>query len=117
MSIITMSMPFKADVYTKTTTRNDSGQNINNWQKNRTIKCDYMSSRGEERLVQRQQNPISYLLWTNDTAIDNQHQIRNLRDRFGVVIDEGPFNVIGIRKHRAWKEVGHLTLNLQKVLD
>lgn len=106
---------FTAEVWAKESYSDDSGQLIEDWSLDRTIKCVYMPSRGEERLVGRIQNPHSYLLWT-DEPVTYDEQIRNIRDRKGNAIEEGRFNVIGVKKFPGWSEVHHFELNLQAVL-
>jgi hypothetical protein len=110
-------LPFKAEIWEKEIYYNDSGQESSEWKYDRTIKCDYMPSRAEERLVGRIQNPTSYLIFTNDTDINNSDQIRNIKDRYGKFVDDGEFNIIGIRSQRGWATVTHVTLNCQKILD
>lgn len=108
---------YTAEVWRKIIYHNDSGQESSEWVYDRTIKCDFMPSRAEERLVGRVQNPTSFLVFTSDLSVENDNQIRSIKDRYGEYIDDGVFNVIGIRKHRGWAKVSHLTLNCQKVLD
>jgi hypothetical protein len=108
---------YKAEVWRKQKFYNDSGQEVSEWVFDRTIRCDFMPSRAEERLVGRIQNPTSFLIFTSDRLVENSDQIRNIIDRYGEEIDAGPFNVIGIRKHRGWAKVSHLTINAQKVLE
>lgn len=108
---------FTAEVWKKSVFYNDSGQEVSEWVRDREIKCDFMPSRAEERLVGRIQNPTSFLVFTEDLSIENGNQIRNIKDRYGQYVDDGEFNVIGIRKHRGWAKVSHLTVNCQKILD
>ena len=110
-------LPYRAEIYIKIKFFNDSGQERSDWKLDRMIKCDFMPSRAEERLVGRVQNPTSFLKFTNDINVKNDNQIRNIKDRYDTVIDEGPFNVIGIREHRGWSRMSHLTINSQKVLS
>lgn len=110
------SLPFRAEVWTKTQSKNSMGQVVATWTKNRTIHISFMSSRGEERLVGFQQNPQSYNIWTNDINVGTENQIRNLADRYGTVLDNGKFNVAGIRKGLGWSKMSHLTLNIQREL-
>lgn len=108
---------FRADVYTREKYHDESGQPVEDWTLLKTIKCTYMPSRGEERLVGRVQNPHSYMIWTNDESITYEHEIRNLKDRYGNLIEEGRFNIVGIKRFPGWAKVHHVEINLQKVLD
>ena len=108
---------FRIEVYTKTSTQSESGQPIHTWSLNRTIKCDYMPSRNEERLVGSVENPMSYLIWTGDITIENSNQLRNLRDRYGNLIDAGPFNITGMKKFGGWSKVFQTRIVAQKVLE
>jgi hypothetical protein len=110
-------MGYWADIYTKTEKKDESDQAIKKWRKDRTIKCHFMPSRGTERLVGRVQNPHSYMLWTDDTEVDYPQQIRDLRDKKGNIIEEGPFNIISIKKFLGWSEVHHLEVDIQAVLE
>lgn len=113
-----MMLPFRIDVYEKTIAHNDSGQPVNDWELRETISCDFMPARAEERLVGRVQNPVSYLIFIDGhTDVTVRNQLRNLRDKDGDKIEEGSFNVIGVRKYHGWAKVDHQTLNIQKILD
>lgn len=118
MTCGSMPLPFTVELYSKTVTHNNSGQPVDTWSLVKVMSCDFMPSRAEERLVGRLQNPTSYNIWTHgDEPIENSNQLKNLKDRNGTVIEEGPFNVVGIRKNRGWSTISHLTINAQVVLD
>lgn len=98
--------------------RNNAGQVVTDWSLTKTMKCDFMPSRAEERLVGRQQNPISYNVWVHgDEPVSVDKQLRNLKDPQGNVVDEGPFNIVGVRPHPGLFSIEFLTINAQKVLD
>lgn len=118
MGCTTMPLKFTIELYSKTTEYNAAGQLVSDWSLEKTLPCDFMPSRAEERLVGRLQNPISYNIWVhNDNSIDVSKQLRNLKDANGNVIESGPFNIVGIRKHRGWNTVSHVTINAQKILE
>lgn len=118
MSCSTIAFKFLVDIYVKTVAYNAAGQPVNDWEFSETLDCDFMPSRAEERLVGRQQNPLAYNIWVHgDLGITVDMQLRNLRDGTGSVIEEGPFNIVGVRKNRGWATVSHLTLNAQKILE
>jgi len=107
---------FTAEVWASEKYPDNSGQLVESWEYSRTIKCSYMPSRGEERLVGRVQNPHSYTLWS-DEAVDYSEEVRDLKDRYGNFIEEGRFNVIGVKRFPGWAAVHHNEINIQKVLD
>ena len=118
MSCGSLQTPFNIELYAKTRGYNNSGQPIDNWNLVKTMECDFMPSRAEERLVGRLQNPTSYNIWLHpDEPIDNTMQLKNLKDSTGSLIEKGPFNVVGIRKNRGWSKLSHLTINAQVVLE
>jgi len=108
---------FFLDVYKPEKYYDESGQAVETWTFDRTIKCNYMPSRGEERMVGRINNPHSYLVWTSDTDVDYSDQLRNLRDRYNNIIEDAQFNVIGVKRFGGWSKVRHSELNIQAVLD
>ena len=65
----------------------------------------------------RVQNPTSFLIFTDDTNITNDNQIRDIKDRYGNFVSSGNYNIIGIRAHRGWSRLSHLTINAKKILD
>lgn len=98
--------------------RNNAGQVVRDWVKVKDMSCDFMPARAEERLVGRQHNPASYNVYVNGgEPVDVSKQLRNLRDGDGNLVEEGPFNIIGVRKHMGFSHVDFITLNAQKVLD
>lgn len=118
MSCTTLLLPFRIDRYEKTITYNDAGQPVENWTFVETLSCDFTPARAEERLVGRVQNPVSYLIYLSGHAtVANSNQFRDLRDGDGDDIEEGPFNIIGIRKYRGFSKIDHITCNIQKVLQ
>lgn len=99
-------------------TRNTAGQVVTDWVLTKQMKCDFMPSRAEERLVGRHQNPISYNVWVHgNEPVTVDKQLRNLKDPQGNVVDEGPFNIIGVRPHPGLFSIEFLTINAQKVLN
>lgn len=107
---------YRAEVWKREAYPDDSGQTVETWTLSRTIKCNYMPSRGEERLVGRLQNPHSYMIWS-DQKVSYDEEIRDLKDRKGNFIEEGRFNIIGVKMFPGWSEIHHYEINLQKVLD
>lgn len=66
----------------------------------------------------RLQNPVAYLFSiTGHETVDVSQQLRNLKDRSGNVIEDGPFNIIGVRAVAGWRSVDHYTLSAQAVLE
>ena len=115
--MIFMPLPFHVDVYTMTVTRNAAGQQVKSWSFNRQIKVNYMPARNEERLVGKVENPESFTFWTDDLNVDEKNEIRNLHDRYGAVIEEGPLNVIGVKKFRGFSAMNHSMVRTRKKLD
>lgn len=76
-----------------------------------------MPTRGEEKTVGRVQNPRSYWLWTDDGNIEFSDQLRDLRDRYGNAVENGAFNVIGLKQRGGWSTIHHTQISIQKVLD
>jgi len=109
--------PFLVDVYKKTIDYDDSGQSVEVWTLDRTVKVNYMPARGEERLVGRVQNPHSYTIWTEDTDVSVTDQLRNLRDAGGNLVEEGSLNVISVKKFPRLGKVRHCEINAQVILD
>lgn len=98
--------------------RNNAGQVEKNFTLEKVMSCDFMPSRAEERLVGRQHNPVSYNVYVGGgEPVDVTKELRNLRDASGNIVEEGPFNIIGVRKHMGFSHVDFITLNAQKVLD
>jgi hypothetical protein len=98
--------------------RNNAGQVVREWGLTKEMSCDFMPARAEERLVGRQHNPASYNVYVHgDEPVDVSKQLRNLKDSDGNVVEEGPFNIVGVRKHMGFSHVDFITLNAQKVLD
>jgi len=111
---------FSVEVWKKSdiVTRNESGQPQADWILLKTISCDFMPARAEERLVGRIQNPLAYNVFAHDDSdIRVDRQLRNLKDSNGTVVESGPFNIIGIRKHMGFSTVEFITISAQKVLD
>ena len=108
---------FRIDVYKKTSQQSESGQPIHTWTYDRTIKCDYMPSRNEERLVGSVENPQSYLIWTADLRVITANQLRNLKDRYGNEIEAGPFNVTGLKKFSGWSKMAESRIVAQRILE
>lgn len=57
------------------------------------------------------------MLWTNDETLTYDQELRDLKDRTGNVIEEGRFNIVGLKKFPGWAGVHHIEINAQKVLD
>jgi hypothetical protein len=108
---------FLVDVYRKSVDFDDSGQSIETWMKDRTIKVNYMPSRGEERLVGRVQNPRSYTLWSDDPDLSVDDQLRDLRDVQGNLIETGRMNVISVKRFPMLGKVHHIEVNAQVILE
>lgn len=109
-------LQFRADIYTKTIAFDEAGQSVETWSFDRTVKCHFQSLRQEERTVGRVQNPRSYWIWVED-YVDYSEQVRDLRDRFGNYVDQGQFNVIGVKRFPGWNSVHHYQINIQKILS
>ena len=108
---------YRVDVYKKNPAFDyDSGESTETFDFDRTVRCNYMPSRGEERLVGRLQNPHSYILWL-DEPVDYEDQLRNLKDKYGTVIEDGPFNVIAVKAFSGYSKIHYYEVNAQAVLD
>lgn len=113
-------LKFVCDFYKKRVEYDESGQSEEIWTLERTVRCHFMPLRQEERTVGRVQNPRTYWVWLDEKdsdLMDYSNQVRDLRDREGNMIDEGSFNIIGIKRYAGWSKLHHLQLHLQKVLD
>jgi head-tail adaptor len=113
-----LQLPGKIDIYTKTITHNDAGQSVNRWDLKETVSCDWSPARAEERLVGRVQNPVSYIIRVSGHEdVKESYQLQNLRDGNGDVVEDGPFNIIGVRKYRGFRTIDHISINAQKILE
>lgn len=113
---------FSAELWRKSDiiTRNEAGQPQADWVLEKTVSCDFMPARAEERLVGRIQNPVAYNVFVSGgehETVTVDKQLRNLKDGDGNVVEEGPFNIIGVRKHMGFTHVDYMTVSAQKVLD
>jgi hypothetical protein len=98
--------------------RNNAGQVERVWQLESVMSCDFMPARAEERLVGRQHNPLSYNVYVGGGEdVNVRKQLRNLKDADGNVVEAGPFNIIGVRKHMGLSHVDYITLNAQLILE
>lgn len=97
---IFMKFRHKADIYDKSTVVTPTGQKKASWSLgDADVKCDYIPRWGNVKVAPTsEQSDMVTLFFDSDAGIDYGKRIYNIKDKFGNVIDAGPFEIVWVAK-------------------
>jgi hypothetical protein len=96
-----LNLPHEIDIYTKTTSVNDAGQRVSSFTFGRTVKSLFTAVSAERRVYPYvgNINEVQFYISYRDADLAGyNNRIQNIVDRFGNVIETGPFEIIQINK-------------------
>lgn len=116
-----LRFPHKISVSTRTTSTNSAGQRTVSYTLNSNIKAFFQSVSSERRVAPYIDNIDEfqfYISHRNKSLADYGNRISNVIDRFGNVIESGPFEIVNIQKKIGFNgKVSHILLTTRKVVE
>ncbi len=109
-------LAFKATITRQVTETNRSGQVVvTGYSEVETIKCLFLTTSGNKRTAMREDFEEVLVFYAEATAdIDEGDRIIDIKNRSGVVVEEGPFEVLSVKKVANLSgSIHHLTCKLK----
>lgn len=119
MSIYTV-FRHKIDIYNKTVEENESGQLFPTWALGiASQKCFFTPHAIDNRTSPTYEEAEHFsIFFPADAAVTYATRLYNLKDRYGNLIDAGPFLVEGIQPHQGFTgKIHHLLVKVKKVVE
>lgn len=118
---IFLKLPHKADFYTKTTTTNSAGQRTYTYSLAGTKKVLFQSMSSERRIAPYVDNVDEmqlYVSYVDKELIDYENRVQNIVDRYGNVIEAGPFEIVNIVHQLGYNgKIRQILVNIRKVVE
>ena len=110
----------KSDVYSVTSTASNSGQQTHSWAIETTdAPCDFEVEVSNVRMGPTVESILkAKLIFRGSTPLSEGKRIYNIRDRYGSIIEAGPYEIIGIQKLLGFQgKTHHVMCQLSKVIE
>jgi hypothetical protein len=109
------------DIYQKSTSTNDAGQKTISFSKTATVPAVFQSGISERRIEPYIDNIDEYkfyISYKDAQYISYNNRIENVRDRQGNVLEDGPLEIISIRKQMGFGgRLHHLVVKTKRVVE
>lgn len=114
------------EVYAKTVTTNAAGQKVASFALAQTVPMHFQSpstqtTGGDRRLAPYVENIAVYeaiVAGEYDSIINYENRVQNIKDRFGNVVEEGPFEIVAIQPKFGWGgKKHHICAILRRVVE
>lgn len=115
-----------ADIYTRTTSENDAGQLVVSFTYNKTVPAylqipTTQSTGGALRLTPYQENIQVFELFVpfpDGSIISFDNLVQNIKDRYGNILEPGPFQIIAVHPKFGWNgKKHHVSCVLKKEIE
>lgn len=117
---IYLRLNHRADIHSKTTVTNAAGQKKPTWTASATsVKCIFVARYAMVRTspTYEERETINFF-FPNDTTINYDSRIYNVKDRLGNVLDAGPFEIIAIIKQPGFTgKLHHYFVTARRVIE
>lgn len=111
----------KIDIYQISTTVSPAGQKISTYSKVATVPAFFQAKRTERRLEPYVDNIDEYefyMSYKEEPYIAYNNRIQNVVDRFGNLIEEGPLEIVSVRKYVGFRgQLHHLLVTTRRVVE
>lgn len=119
--------PHTVEIHEKITTTNDAGQKFSTFQFNKTIPAivnspdDQFSAGAKIRLAPYQEFiPVLQMIVSGEQALTviTSSRVFNIKDRYGDILEAGPFEIITVKAKFGWNgRKHHLLVSLRAVVE
>lgn len=112
----------KSDVYSKSVSVNSAGQKLGSWSLSKSsIPCTFQPSASEKRTNPYVTNVDEYDILVPHTYasyFSYGFRVKDIKDRYGNVIVEGPFEIIEIVRRTGWNgKLSHILIRIRLVVE
>jgi len=114
--------PHAADVYTKTTTANAAGQRATTYSLSGNVKVLLFSNLSADRRLLPYVENINeiqfYISYKDASYVEYSNRVKNFVDRYGNVVEAGPFEIININKQTGLNgKVRQLSVTCKRIIE